>query len=67
VKTIQAKTLTDADVLKAIAKVGGSLFAIQDEFAPIPHKVVLAKLRSMVNRSVISGCYCGCAGHFRER
>jgi hypothetical protein len=67
VKTIQAKTLTDADVLKVIAKVGGSLFAIQDAFAPIPHKVVLAKLRSMVKRKLLDGCDCGCRGDFKPR
>jgi len=66
-KKLQAKTLTDADVIKVIARVGGSLFAIQDAFAPIPHQVVLAKLRSMLKRKLLTGCDCGCRGDFSVR
>lgn len=66
-KTVQAKSLTDEKMFETIAKVGGSLFCIQAALAPIPPKVVLAKLRSMVKRFVAEGCTCGCRGNFERK
>lgn len=69
---MQAKDLSDAVVLEALAKVRGkhgvsrwsSLWDVQAALADVPPKVVLAKLRSMVKRNIIDGCCCGCRGDF---
>jgi hypothetical protein len=70
----QAKDLGDEEALRAVRAVRGrhvalvsSLWDVQDELAVWPTKVVLAKLRSLVRRGVLSGCVCGCRGNFAEK
>lgn len=41
------------------------LWDIQAAMSEFPPKVVLAKLRSMVKRQILSGCDCGCRGDFQ--
>lgn len=69
---MQAKDISDKVALAALSKARGlhgvprwsSLSDVQAALAQFPPKVVLAKLRSMVKRRVISGCACGCRGDF---
>lgn len=69
---MQAKDLDDAVTLAALAACRGkhgvaawsSRWDVQDEIKHAPPKVVLAKLRSMIKRGVLSGCACGCRGDF---
>lgn len=69
---VQAKDISDADVLDALAATRGrhgvprwsTLQDVQAHLAAYPRKVVHAKLRSMLRRHVISGCGCGCRGDF---
>ena len=69
---MQAKDITDAVMLEALAAVRGkngvpewsSLWDVQKQLDDFHPKVVLAKLRSMVRRKVIGGCTCGCRGDF---
>jgi len=42
-----------------------SRFDIQNLWPSVPEKVILAKLRRLINRDVIDGCACGCRGDFR--
>lgn len=66
-KKVQAKSITDDDVFLAMEyRQVASLFDIEDNLDAFPRKVVLAKLRSMVKRGVLSGCTCGCRGNFRK-
>ena len=30
----------------------------------VPEKVVLSKMRSLIKKSLVDGCYCGCRGNF---
>jgi hypothetical protein len=72
---VQAKDITDAVMLEALARCRGrngvptwsSLWDTQRELPDVPLRVVLAKLRSMVKRNLISGCCCGCRGDFELR
>jgi hypothetical protein len=66
---VQAKDITDAEVLAAHAVVKSRWAAnwsttwdLQAALSPYPPKVVLAKLRSMNRRKVLLGCGCGCRG-----
>lgn len=69
-KTIQAKHVSDIDVLKFIDqqnKESGPWMMRQDveaHFKPIPPKVVLSKLRALLKKRLIDGCGCGCRGDF---
>lgn len=70
-KAVQAKSITDEEVLRVVKRRSGydsfvSAFEIQAELSSFPDKVVLAKLRSMVKRGLLSGCACGCSGNFRR-
>lgn len=70
---IQAKDLSDAVMFVALEATRGqhgvpgqsSLFDVQAHMGNVPPKVVLSKLRSMLKRSMIDGCGCGCRGDFR--
>ena len=43
----------------------GSMSYVHDPGVPdVPFKVLLAKLRSMQRRGLISGCGCGCRGNW---
>lgn len=72
---MQAKDLPDETMLAALAAVRGAhgvpqwsaLWDVQGQLASVPPKVVLAKLRSMIKRKLISGCACGCRGDFELR
>ena len=69
---LQAKDISDADALAALARCRGihgvphwsTLRDTQRELPQFPEKVVRAKLASMVRRKVIKGCACGCRGDF---
>ncbi len=37
-----------------------------EAFPTFPYKVVLAKMRQMVNKKRIGGCGCGCRGDFER-
>lgn len=43
---------------------GASLFDICKQWDSIPPKVILAKLKKLVDRNYIDGCACGCRGDF---
>lgn len=69
---LQAKDIPEDHILSVIDAVSGpygvSLWHIQDplkERYGYPPKVVLARLRSMVNRGILSAqCTCGCKGPY---
>ncbi len=75
-KTVQAKHIDDIDVLRFINKAshekypdipdGGWVFTwdVEEAFADMPPKVVLAKLSALVKRGFLDGCCCGCRGDF---
>lgn len=69
-KHVQAKNLPDELLIRIIQQfsdetgVGTFLGVIQFELEPVPPKVVLAKLKSMVKRGILTGCTCGCRGDF---
>lgn len=70
-KSVQAKNISDDEVLRVVDRRSGydsfvSTFEIQAELSSFPEKAVLAKLRSMVKRGILSGCACGCRGNFRR-
>ena len=48
-------------------KVWGNLWMLLEELPEFPHKVVLAKLKHLVQRRVLDGCTCGCRGDFYLR
>ena len=43
---------------------GQNRSAIEEGLPAFPKKVVLAKLRQMVNKGRLQGCACGCRGDF---
>lgn len=66
---MQAKDIPEErllDIIGAINDEGSWAFTwdVYPALAEFPHKVVLAKLRSMIRRGVIVGCGCGCRGDF---
>lgn len=71
----QAKDISDDALLAALAATRGRtgvsrascLWHVQAELATFPPKVVLAKLRSLMRRKIITGCGCGCRGDFELR
>ena len=65
-KLVQAKCISDATVLAIVADRGPiSRWDINDFLGEEwPERVVLAKLRSLVNRGLLIGCTCGCRGDF---
>lgn len=72
VVTIQAKDIPELEILVAIdavtAHTGRQTAArwdVEKQLPAYPPKVVLARLRSMVRRGVLSAqCMCGCRGDF---
>ena len=64
---MKAAFITD-NAINALVSTGvTSLFEIQDCLAQFPRKVVLAKLRQMVNKGRLEGCACGCRGDFKVK
>lgn len=68
-KTFQAKMIPDLEILilvRALMKSQGSsdLYDIWRAYPHIPEKVVLAKMRTLVDRGYLYGCGCGCRGNF---
>jgi hypothetical protein len=72
----QAKWVSDKTVIAAVVRARGrygapnwsTLWDVQRELAPVPGKVVLAKLRSMERRGLfVNSCTCGCRGDFELR
>lgn len=69
---MQAKDIPEAPVLRFLATLTISAtwypgFANSVQHAMpdgTPEKVVLAKMRAMVKRGLVSGCACGCRGDF---
>lgn len=68
-KAVQAKDISDADVMRAIDSTGGPSMRseLEKRLARFPAKVLNAKLRSMLRRGLITGCACGCRGDFERR
>lgn len=71
-KAIQVKSVADDAILAIIDETRRSesrwTFAwdIEAALAPVPPKVVRAKLKSMIRRGVITGCACGCRGDLQR-
>lgn len=70
---VKASDITDKQVYQAIATIKRDkqqqvafLWDIQEIFSEMPHKVVLAKLKTMVAKKRLEGCACGCRGDFQE-
>jgi len=69
-KGVQAKDISDAEALGAIASARGRhgvdrwacTWDIQEVLCAYPPKVVLAKLCSLKRRRLVDGCPCGCRG-----
>lgn len=66
---MKAADITDEVLLAEIDKadpngIGRSRWDIARAMPQFPEKVVLAKLRSMKKRGIITGCACGCRGDF---
>ena len=69
---MKASDITDERILEVMAETrlewGVSLlYDIQKALPEFPPKVVLAKLRQMVNKKRLDGCACGCRGDFAQR
>lgn len=64
----KAADLDDVDVLRtvqALCSERGMWAAtniVADRYAPVPPKVVAAKLSRLLKRGLLSGCDCGCRG-----
>lgn len=71
---MKASDISDEACLAAVRAVRGKWAPdwsmrsdIQEELNAYPPKVVLAKLKQLVKRKLLSGCTCGCRGDFEER
>ncbi len=60
---MKAADISDEVIKTLVASGIPSLYAIQEHLA-FPPKVVLAKIRQMVNKGRLIGCACGCRGDF---
>lgn len=71
-KKVQAKHVTDAQILYVIYQVENRearwtfIEDLEIYYPMLPAKVLLAKCRSMIKRGVIRGCACGCRGDFER-
>lgn len=68
---MQAKHVPDRPVLEFLASnqghwcfLGGTPDLLTAMPEGTPRKVALAKMRSLINRGLVSGCPCGCRGDF---
>lgn len=77
-KAIQAKYIGDDliyAVIEEVREAKSSIWAsqwdigdlIRESFTGFPQKVILAKLRNMVESGKLWGCACGCRGDFSRR
>ena len=65
-KKLTAKDVGEIPMLMFIASSFGmiKLSDIERLYPTFPVKLVLAKLRSLIRRGLITGCACGCRGDF---
>lgn len=70
-KDVQAKHIPDGVALLAVYLAGrdrpaqwASRSEVEDQLHTYPPKVVLAKMRALLKKGLISGCGCGCRGDF---
>lgn len=69
---MKASDITDEPIVTAVRETRGrygvprwaTKLDVQERLAPVPPKVVLAKLASAIRRGVLLGCACGCRGDF---
>jgi hypothetical protein len=71
-KTLQAKHITDEQILKVIDDVRANErrwthLRDLEKALELPTKILRAKAGSMIRRKVITGCACGCRGDFERR
>lgn len=68
---IQCKNIPDARILEYL-RTNGKCF-VWDKLGPeiysafpqgTPNRVVMAKMRRLIERGLVSGCACGCRGDF---
>lgn len=67
---MKAADISDETILEIVGrsalKLGATVSEICDGLPQFPYKVVMAKLRQMVNKKRLAGCVCGCRGDFRS-
>lgn len=59
---MQAKDISDLEILSQLSSLES-----RPRFKWLPHlppKVLLAKMKSLIKRGLVSGCACGCRGDF---
>ena len=65
---VKAADISDATILALCENppmpLGATLWDIQEALPQFPPKIVLAKLRQMVNKGRLACCACGCRGDF---
>ncbi len=72
---MQCKDIPDRPILEHVKKHGGigcTWFNLEDTPKSVihampkglPQKIVLAKMKQLIRRGVVSGCGCGCRGDF---
>lgn len=70
---MQCKDIPEEPILRFLAKNPGKWhnryfgdeFDVHHCFPPGVHwKLLLAKMRKLIERKLVSGCYCGCRGDF---
>jgi hypothetical protein len=68
---MKAADITDAQVYEAVRASmrrrqlsSGGLYDLYETFGAFPPKILLAKLRQMINKGRLDGCACGCYGGF---
>lgn len=74
---LQAKDISDAEMVAALDATAGKhnassnvcdqscLWYVEAHLPQYPAKVVLAKLRRLIERGIVEGCGCGCRGDFK--
>lgn len=69
---MQTKDIADDAVLAVIDDVRARegrwtlTYDIEAALPDVPHKVIVAKMRSMLRRGLVTGCGCGCRGDFQR-
>jgi len=74
---VQCKDIPDAPILRFLSgqsawagwhdlpRTGEYCPTVRDAMPEVPDKLVLAKMRTLIRRGLVSGCGCGCRGDFR--
>jgi hypothetical protein len=68
---MQAKHVPEAPILKFLSELNqrsGTWFQGYDNSVPVPKgtpdRVIIAKMRSLIKRGLVTGCTCGCRGNY---